>query len=39
MSQQEPIAPAAPPPEPATEPMPHPMSQPAPVMGLSLIHI
>ncbi|MEH6665240.1 MAG: hypothetical protein V7678_10345 [Brevundimonas sp.] len=33
MSQQEPIAPAAPPPEPATEPMPHPMSQPAPVMG------
>jgi len=34
MSQQEPHAPAAPPPpEPATEPMPHPLSQPAPVMG------
>ena len=33
MSQQEPHAPAAPSPEPATEPMAHPMSQPAPVMG------
>ena len=33
MSQQEPHAPAAPPPEPATEPMAHPLSQPAPVMA------
>ncbi|MFN3816751.1 hypothetical protein [Brevundimonas sp.] len=33
MSQQEPHAPAAPPPEPATEPTAHPMAQPTPVMA------